>query len=356
MSRSLRDRLRDPAPWLGDSTRRYSGRKRDRPGARRLGVLDAAVVVLVLLVVWAQSPVGAVADRAIAQMMGRSVDGMRPLTAYFDTGDGSAEAVIALAERIPIIDDGVPEGGLPQPWRTAAAAALTGRLPPVARAHLDAAKAVDPDATALTALDDLYDDDPAHALEVFAIGAEQRRRAIGRARAAGVVDPEAWHNHRSYLPMRARLAGDRVVGRVLALGTALDLTWPVQGSHIVTSGWGERVHPVLKSRRFHNGIDLAVPIGTPIVAAQGGRVRIGEDSVSGKYVVIDHGHGVRTSYCHLDKILVERGQRVMPGARIARSGNTGRSTGPHLHFVVRIGKHTVDPARLRRRTTPASGT
>ena len=355
MSRSLQDRLRNPAPWLGDRPRRYSGRPRGQPGSRRFGVLDALVVALVLLAAWSQTPVGAVADRALAQMMGQPVDDLRPLTAYFDTGDGAAQAIVELADQVPIIDDGVPEGGLPQPWRTAAAATLTGRLPPTARAHLEAARALDPSATVLTTLDGLYDDDPAEALEVFAVGTQQRERAIGRARAAGVAEPEAWRNHRGYLPMNARLAGDRVVGRVLALGTALDLTWPVAIPHVVTSGWGDRVHPVLKSKRFHNGVDLGVPIGTPILAAQGGKVRVGEDAVSGKYVVIDHGHGIRTSYCHLDELLVERGQRVTAGTRIARSGNTGRSTGPHLHFVVRIGKHTVDPARLRRRNAPAAG-
>mgnify|MGYP002007330784 CR=1 FL=1 len=85
-----------------------------------------------------------------------------------------------------------------------------------------------------------------------------------------------------------------------------------------------------------------------ILAAQAGTVRVGEDRVSGRYVVIDHGHGVRTSYCHLDRIGVTKGQQVKPGDRIGLSGNTGRSTGPHLHFVVRIGRETVDPERLRR--------
>jgi murein DD-endopeptidase MepM/ murein hydrolase activator NlpD len=353
VSRGLRDRLRNPAPWLGNEPRRYSGRP--SAGRGRFGLLDAVVVAVVLLAVWSQTPIGAVFDRAIAQMMGAPTDGMRPLTAYFDTGDGSAQLIVALAEQVPIIDDGVPSGGLPQPWRTAAAAALGGPLPGQADAHLARARVNDPDATVLDVLDALYDDDPGEALEVFAVGAELRQRAIGRARAAGVEQPEDWHNHRSYLPLRARLAGDRVVGRVLALGTALDLTWPIAIPHVVTSGYGERVHPVLKSRRFHNGVDLAVPIGTPILAAQAGRARVGEDHVSGKYVVIEHGHGVRTSYCHLDEILVQRGERVEPGTRIARSGNTGRSTGPHLHFVVRIGKHTIDPAALRRRRAPQPG-
>jgi murein DD-endopeptidase MepM/ murein hydrolase activator NlpD len=65
-------------------------------------------------------------------------------------------------------------------------------------------------------------------------------------------------------------------------------------------------------------------------------------------VVIDHGHGVRSSYCHLDVLEVEKGDHVGRGALIGLSGNTGRSTGPHLHFGVRIGRGTVDPARLRR--------
>lgn len=347
------DRLRNPAPWLGggeDPPRYFRGRRKGsgpRP-RRRLGLLDLGVVALVLVAVWSRTPVGAFVQLAFAQVTGAPTDGIQPLTAYFDTGAGDAAAVEAMLARTPILHDDVPEGGLPQPWRTAASTALDGHLPAPARDALATARIEDPDATVLDVLDALYEDDPAEALEVFAIGAEARERAITRARAAGEADAESWHGHRTYLPLSTRLSGDRTVGRVLALGTALDLTWPVDDRFRMTSPFGERVHPTLKTRKFHNGVDLAVPIGTPVRAAQSGRVRVGEDGVSGKYVVVDHGHGVRTSYCHLSEVHVTRGQEVDAGTPVALSGNTGRSTGPHLHFTVRVGKRPVDPAALRR--------
>ncbi|MFK7928425.1 MAG: M23 family metallopeptidase [Myxococcota bacterium] len=352
MSRGLDERLRNPAPWLGSQDPpRYSGRGR-RPtknaGSRRFGVLDAAVVAIVVFAVWVQTPVGAVVDRFIATATGAPTDGLPPLTAYFDTGDGDADALVEVLAAPPTLAANTPPGALPEPYRTAVQMVLKDGVPRGARQALATAQATNPDATLMDVIDALFIDDPEAALELLIISPEQRDRAIARARAAGAQTPARWQAHRTYLPMRDRLAGDRVVGKVLGLATALDLTWPVAGPHRVSSPWGHRHHPVLKKRKFHNGIDLAVPIGTPILAAQAGVVRTGEDGVSGRYVVIDHGHGVRTSYCHLDSIGVFDGDRVTPGQQIAFSGNTGRSTGPHLHFVVRVGRTTTDPARLRR--------
>ena len=347
---SRRDRLRNPAPWLSDgSTSGYAFRSKRKGDARkrRFGILDAAVVLVVLVAGWSRTPVGALAELAVASITGAPTDDVRPLIAYFDTGTGEAEA---LTELIAELDPAelAPSDGLPEPWRTAAHVVLSRHAPVEARRALHEAQQEDPEATWLTLLDDRYDGDPTAVLEGLVVESAQRDRAIARALAAGEAHPERWDAHRGYLPLRDRLAGDKVVGQVLALGTALDLTWPVDRPHRISSGWGERHHPVLKTRKFHNGVDLAVPTGTPILAAQAGTVRVGEDRVSGRYVVIDHGHGVRTSYCHLDRIGVTKGQQVKPGDRIGLSGNTGRSTGPHLHFVVRIGRETVDPERLRR--------
>ena len=96
---------------------------------------------------------------------------------------------------------------------------------------------------------------------------------------------------------------------------------------------------------LHNGIDLAVPVGTPLYAPQSGKVTVvNEDSRNGRYVVLQHNHGVRTTYCHLQRSEVALGAEVVAGQRFALSGNTGRSTGPHLHWVVRIAGSPVDPA------------
>jgi murein DD-endopeptidase MepM/ murein hydrolase activator NlpD len=118
----------------------------------------------------------------------------------------------------------------------------------------------------------------------------------------------------------------------------------------VSSGFGPRHHPTLKRAKMHEGVDIALPIGTPVHAAGPARVaRAREDAVNGRHVILDHGHRVRTAYCHGDALHVSKGDRVEQGEPILDSGNTGRSTGPHLHFGLRIGGRPVDPAPFRAR-------
>ena len=105
---------------------------------------------------------------------------------------------------------------------------------------------------------------------------------------------------------------------------------------------------MLSGRRLHSGVDLGVPIGTPVRAVADGIVRrASSDSVSGQLVLVDHGSGVSTIYCHNDELLVSEGDRVEKGQVIARSGNTGRSTGPHLHYQLDLPQGPVDPFRFR---------
>ncbi|MFW6381966.1 MAG: peptidoglycan DD-metalloendopeptidase family protein [Bacillota bacterium] len=95
----------------------------------------------------------------------------------------------------------------------------------------------------------------------------------------------------------------------------------------------------------HDGIDYAVPIGTPVKAAGGGRiVYVGWSSGYGKTVIIEHQQGMRTLYAHLNSFNVRNGQRVNRGQAVAGSGNTGRSTGPHVHFEVRVNGRPVNPS------------
>jgi len=101
---------------------------------------------------------------------------------------------------------------------------------------------------------------------------------------------------------------------------------------LITSGFGMRIHPISGERKFHAGLDIGVDEGTPLYPAQAGRVLItGEDSSYGKYVVVYYGGGMATLYAHCSKILVSEGQEVDTETMIARSGDTGASTGPHLH-------------------------
>ncbi|NLO07637.1 MAG: peptidoglycan DD-metalloendopeptidase family protein [candidate division WS1 bacterium] len=121
-------------------------------------------------------------------------------------------------------------------------------------------------------------------------------------------------------------------------------SWPCPGR--LTSPYGWRIHPIYRSRRFHNGIDIAAPAGTPIKACDDGKViRAGWMGATGKTVVIDHGGGWATSYGHCSKIYVSAGQIVSKGQTIAGVGTTGLSTGNHLHWMVyRNGQH-VNPLR-----------
>lgn len=119
---------------------------------------------------------------------------------------------------------------------------------------------------------------------------------------------------------------------------------PVNG--LFTSGFGKRIDPFTGRLSFHPGIDLAAPIGTPVYAPAAGRVRkITWLKGYGLTLEIDHGYGVVTRYAHLARVSVKLGQRVKRGDIIAYVGNTGRSTGPHLHYeVIVYGKH-VNPWR-----------
>jgi murein DD-endopeptidase MepM/ murein hydrolase activator NlpD len=113
---------------------------------------------------------------------------------------------------------------------------------------------------------------------------------------------------------------------------------PVKSSYRFTSGFGPRWG------RMHKGADFAGPTGTPVYAtADGVVIHAGRQSAYGKLIKIKHEFGIETRYAHLNKIRVKVGQRVSRGERIGDMGNTGRSTGPHLHYEVRIGSKAVNP-------------
>jgi len=120
--------------------------------------------------------------------------------------------------------------------------------------------------------------------------------------------------------------------------------WPTPTSYRVSSSFNpNRLHPVTGRRSPHNGTDLATPTGTPILTTGDGVVdRVGNHRYAGKYIDVDHGNAYKTRYLHLSKILVKRGERVERGQRIALSGNTGRSTGAHLHFELHINGRPVN--------------
>jgi hypothetical protein len=135
----------------------------------------------------------------------------------------------------------------------------------------------------------------------------------------------------------------------------MQLNFPVAGAGpVVTSPYGWRTHPILKTRKFHNGADLSTPQGTALVAPAAGRVvSVINNDVCGYGLIIEHDDTTRTGYCHLSRIDVKKGTRVHAGQQIGLSGGrkgstgAGRSTGPHLHWIVYVKdggewKHT-DP-------------
>ena len=115
---------------------------------------------------------------------------------------------------------------------------------------------------------------------------------------------------------------------------------------VVTSSYGYRVHPIYNDRRLHAGIDLRAATGTPVLAADSGVVvSSGWKSGYGNTVVIDHGGSLATLYAHNSSLVVSAGETVTRGQRIAAAGSTGNSTGPHVHFEVRVSGTPVDPMR-----------
>ncbi|MCR4738865.1 MAG: peptidoglycan DD-metalloendopeptidase family protein [Lachnospiraceae bacterium] len=120
--------------------------------------------------------------------------------------------------------------------------------------------------------------------------------------------------------------------------------WPAPGYTRISDDYGMRMHPILKVEKFHNGVDLAAPSGSPILAAYDGEVVAAAYSSSmGNYVMIDHGDGLYTIYMHASSVGVSKGQLVVRGEQIGTVGSTGRSTGPHLHFSVRINGEYTSP-------------
>ena len=120
--------------------------------------------------------------------------------------------------------------------------------------------------------------------------------------------------------------------------------WPVQGW--VTSGFGYRTNPFTGLTQMHEGLDISNRVGTSVVASANGIVSdVGNDIAHGKIVVLFHGFGMTSSYSHLSKVLVRVGQKVKRGDKIGEVGMSGKTTGPHLHYIVKINGVPINPAR-----------
>lgn len=291
------------------------------------GLTELALLAAVCTACWVRTPAGLLAGDLWAWAHGREG---QDLLARFSTALPTA---MDEALRSAVEERGAePGSAMPPGWSPALGLAVRARLGEQA-AHT---------------LRGLPMDDPAATLERWALGDEAVERATRRAEAAGEREPWTLAAHRRYLPAGAAARAGQAVEEVLALATVLDLDWPVDDGARLTSPFGWREHPVLHRPAFHEGIDLAVPEGTPVFAAGAGKVaRARSDAVNGQHVILAHGHGVTTAYCHGAALHAAAGLAVERGALIMDAGNTGRSTGPHLHFGLRIDGKAVDPALLR---------
>lgn len=140
---------------------------------------------------------------------------------------------------------------------------------------------------------------------------------------------------------KARLAAENVEARTYDGGM---FSWPCPSYTRISDEYGNRMHPTLGIEKFHNGLDMAAPYGSSILAAYDGDVVAASYSSSmGNYIMIDHGDGLYTIYMHASALYVSKGQTVTKGQTIAAVGSTGRSTGNHLHFGVRLNGNYVSP-------------
>jgi murein DD-endopeptidase MepM/ murein hydrolase activator NlpD len=122
------------------------------------------------------------------------------------------------------------------------------------------------------------------------------------------------------------------------------MTQPLAVMGNITQPFGESTNFMTFEPWFHDGIDILTPMRTPVLAAMTGVVsEAGEHRSLGNYMILDHGNGYKTMYGQLDEIVAVKGRRVTQGETIAFSGNTGLSTGPHLHFGVYLEEKAVDP-------------
>lgn len=179
--------------------------------------------------------------------------------------------------------------------------------------------------------------------EIDRLSAEEEslQQALAAARAA-----EELANQRIAAAMAAAGGYVDTSGDVYVPVSAGTFIWPFSQSYPITSPFSYRVSPIWGSSELHTGLDIGAPYGTTIRASAAGRVLVSEFNTGGygNYVVIDHGGGYTTLYAHASLNLVQAGQSVVQGQAISQVGSTGWSTGPHLHFEIRVNNSPVDPS------------
>lgn len=173
----------------------------------------------------------------------------------------------------------------------------------------------------------------------------EKERATARAEQSGRMEKRASSNKKASTASTSSRSDDIMVNSAKATPEAKkgEFYWPVPGHHRITSPFGYRVHPILGYRKLHTGIDISAPSGTPVIAAGSGTVIASRFMGGyGNCIMVDHGSKV-TVYAHLSGRAVSVGQSVSAGQTIGYVGSTGMSTGPHLHFEVRVNGSLQNP-------------
>lgn len=324
------------------------------------GLLDFLVSVLCLWVAAYHTPAGALARRFVSWALDADSTA-RPLLSYYEGGGDELfmqHGKLVLPPQLAQLHGAVPEGaalgyGAYSAWQQLPVVHRAPARELATRYGADPSRLEDPEKGPQELLKvlkaarvELGSDDAA--MLALMCGYEPARYARDRVQAEGGSGGSA------ELGALLRQLPPEFEGRALraatglTLATAFALAWPVPESAPITSGFGMRDHPVLGGKRMHTGVDISVPLGTAVHAVATGIVRrASEDSVNGKVLVLDHGRGVTTAYCHNSELLLAVGARVERGMLIARSGSTGRSTGPHLHYQLSLADTPVDPLRFR---------
>ncbi|ATB27722.1 M23 family metallopeptidase [Melittangium boletus] len=320
------------------------------------GLLDFSLAILCVWTAWHHTPAGALVRRGMAWALGHRSTA-RPLLDYYALGGSSGLPAALPSSSEPLVRRLTGADALAQGTHLALQTlSAEARAPALELAReqgippevlLDAVRGPSAVKRLHAHLERDFPDEESRLAALF-VGQVPTRYAVARLHAEG--DSPSLERLARQLPSGFEEATG-AAAQALALTTAFELAWPVPEHSRISSPFGYRINPVLGVRKLHTGVDLAVRTGTEVRAVADGTVsRASEDDVNGQVIILTHGRGVTTAYCHNSRLLVRSGQRVARGDVIARSGNTGRSTGPHLHYQLALFAQPVDPLRFRPKT------
>ncbi len=341
---------------------------------RQRGLLDFGLMLVLAYAVYAQTPLGAIGETLL-----NVARGQKDRPSWLATFKGRETAVRvndsaladATAAHSAVLSPILLAAAKHKVDAEALASLMTGAVCTSATCEMDAPPRASAVLAALAGRAKLSADDAAQALaagmqqldngadvaiEALWIGPIPVRLAIEQARHSGAKDPSDVEAHAEFLSPSTRRGPLQGALAIIAVHRLRTMAWPADAGFRITSPFGERIHPVTGRKSFHNGTDIGVPTGTPLRAAHKGNVkRQSKDSVSGNYVILDHGLGIETVYCHLSEASVVQSARMQRKEQIGLSGMSGRVTGPHLHYILRVHEQAIDAEQVGESPTRTGG-